>query len=113
MEKAKKIEPGLRAFPSITNEARRPMARKIIAPTTRPAYFVHEPLRDSWQLLTGIGNPITSPRREADDAWRAAVLSLPRPIQDSARVRCSASGQWIGTVDASGAFHQAEKEPTR
>ena len=80
------------------------MARKLNAPTHRPAYFVHDRERGTWQLLSGIGNPITSPRRYADDAWRASVLALPRPVQDSARVRCSASGKWIGFIADCGTF---------
>lgn len=78
----------------------------------KPAYFIHDPSRETWQLQSGNGMPITAPRTEADDAWRAAVLRLTRTAQKTARVR---SGErWIGTVDSAGRFtpsdDQAEQE---
>jgi hypothetical protein len=90
------------------------MARKLNAPTHRPAYFIHDPARGTWQLLTGIGNPVTSPRKLADDGWRSAVLVMVK--QDSARVRSAGTFEELGTIDAAGAFHearQAQQEPAR
>lgn len=69
----------------------------------RPAYFVHDPARGTWQLVGGSGSPLTAPRAvegpEAD-SWRAQVLALAK----SPGVRVRSAGAWIGRVIDSGAF---------
>jgi hypothetical protein len=71
--------------------------------TKRPPIFLYDPARDSWQLLSGIGSPVTAPRKGADDIWRATVLSLV-PGFSGARVKDTATGNWIGRVTGSGAY---------